>query len=67
MLCHLLSSLLLLPVSTIRPLLHELLSLLPRLDRLNRLLPAAATLEEQELEWPLHGVYLYLMHEVGVL
>lgn len=55
MLCHVIHSLLLLPVHTIRPLLHELLSLLPHMDKLNRMLPAAAVLEEQELEWPLHG------------
>ena len=55
MLSHIIHSLLLLPVSTIRPLLHELLSLLPVMDTLNRSLPAAALLEEQELEWPLHG------------
>jgi len=51
-------SLLLLPVYTIRPLLHELLSLLPHLDKLNRLLPAAAMLEEQEMEWPVHGKWI---------
>ena len=25
------------------------------MDKLNRMLPAAPVLEEQELEWPLHG------------
>ncbi|XP_048472974.1 probable E3 ubiquitin-protein ligase HERC1 [Rhincodon typus] len=55
MLCQIINSLLLLPVSVARPLLSHLLDLLPSLDRLNRLLPAAAHLEEQELQWPLHG------------
>ncbi|XP_069758992.1 probable E3 ubiquitin-protein ligase HERC1 isoform X8 [Narcine bancroftii] len=55
MLCQIINSLLLLPVSVARPLLSHLLDLLPSLDRLNRLLPAAAILEEQELQWPLHG------------
>ena len=50
MLSHLLHALLLLPVFTVRPLLHELLSLLPHLDTLNRMLPASAVLEQQELE-----------------
>ncbi|XP_005987770.1 probable E3 ubiquitin-protein ligase HERC1 isoform X3 [Latimeria chalumnae] len=55
MLCQIINSLLLLPVSVARPLLSYLLDLLPPLDRLNRLLPAAALLEDQELQWPLHG------------
>ncbi|XP_038640315.1 probable E3 ubiquitin-protein ligase HERC1 isoform X8 [Scyliorhinus canicula] len=55
MLCQIINSLLLLPVSVARPLLSQLLDLLPPLDRLNRLLPAATLLEEQELQWPLHG------------
>ncbi|KAG2470375.1 HERC1 ligase, partial [Polypterus senegalus] len=55
MLCQIVSSLLLLPVSVARPLLCFLLDLLPPLDRLNRLLPAATLLEDQELQWPLHG------------
>ncbi|XP_078055944.1 putative E3 ubiquitin-protein ligase HERC1 [Mustelus asterias] len=55
MLCQIINSLLLLPVSVARPVLSHLLDLLPSLDRLNRLLPAAALLEEQELQWPLHG------------
>ncbi|MXQ86267.1 hypothetical protein E5288_WYG006562 [Bos mutus] len=42
-------------VSVARPLLSYLLDLLPPLDCLNRLLPAAALLEDQELQWPLHG------------
>ncbi|CAG5849679.1 unnamed protein product [Menidia menidia] len=55
MLCQIVNALLLLPVSVARPLLSHLLDLLPPLDRLNRLLPAAAPLEDQELQWPLHG------------
>ncbi|KAE8617134.1 hypothetical protein XENTR_v10008991 [Xenopus tropicalis] len=55
MLCQLVNALLLLPASVARPLLSYLLDLLPPLDRLNRLLPAAALLEDQELQWPLHG------------
>ncbi|XP_057693770.1 probable E3 ubiquitin-protein ligase HERC1 isoform X5 [Corythoichthys intestinalis] len=56
MLCQIINSLLLLPVSVARPLLSFLLDLLPPLDRLNRLLPAASPLEDQELQWPLHGM-----------
>ncbi|XP_032830981.2 putative E3 ubiquitin-protein ligase HERC1 isoform X4 [Petromyzon marinus] len=55
MLCQIVNSLLLLAVPVVRPLLSHLLELLPPLDRLNRLLPAAHLLEEQELEWPMHG------------
>ncbi|XP_055971788.1 probable E3 ubiquitin-protein ligase HERC1 [Sorex fumeus] len=55
MLCQIVNSLLLLPVAVARPLLSYLLDLLPPLDCLNRLLPAAALLEDQELQWPLHG------------
>ncbi|XP_047218559.1 probable E3 ubiquitin-protein ligase HERC1 isoform X5 [Girardinichthys multiradiatus] len=55
MLCQIINSLLLLPVTVVRPLLSHLLDLLPPLDRLNRLLPAASPLEDQELQWPLHG------------
>lgn len=55
MLCQIVTSLLLLPVWVARPLLSFLLDLLPPLDRLNKLLPAATPLEEQELQWPLHG------------
>ncbi|XP_033842077.1 probable E3 ubiquitin-protein ligase HERC1 isoform X2 [Periophthalmus magnuspinnatus] len=55
MLCQIINSLLLLPVSVAKPLLSHLLDLLPPLDKLNRLLPAAAPLEDQELQWPLHG------------
>ncbi|KAG8576379.1 hypothetical protein GDO81_009838 [Engystomops pustulosus] len=55
MLCQLINALLLLPVWVARPLLSYLLDLLPPLDCLNRLLPAAVLLEDQELQWPLHG------------
>uniref|UniRef100_A0A8D2LRJ6 HECT-type E3 ubiquitin transferase n=1 Tax=Varanus komodoensis TaxID=61221 RepID=A0A8D2LRJ6_VARKO len=55
MLCQIVNSLLLLPVSVAQPLLSFLLDLLPPLDCLNRLLPAAVLLEDQELQWPLHG------------
>ncbi|XP_025019967.1 probable E3 ubiquitin-protein ligase HERC1 isoform X1 [Python bivittatus] len=55
MLCQIINSLLLLPVSVARSLLSYLLDLLPPLDCLNRLLPAAVLLEDQELQWPLHG------------
>nr|XP_033775643.1 probable E3 ubiquitin-protein ligase HERC1 isoform X2 [Geotrypetes seraphini] len=55
MLCQIANSLLLLPVSVARPLLSYMLDLIPPLDCLNRLLPAAALLEDQELQWPLHG------------
>ncbi|XP_066271875.1 probable E3 ubiquitin-protein ligase HERC1 [Branchiostoma lanceolatum] len=55
MLSQMIHSLLLLPVSIVRPVLAHLLALLPFLDSLNRLLPAAAVLEDQELEWPLHA------------
>ena len=51
MLSYIIHSLLLLPVTLVRPLLHELLSLLPYLDKLNTVLPAAAVLEAEELSW----------------
>lgn len=62
MLCQIINSLLLLPVSVARPLLSHLLDLLPPLDRLNRLLPAASPLEDQELQWPLHGEQQTIQH-----
>lgn len=62
MLCQIVNSLLLLPVSVARPLLSHLLDLLPPLDRLNRLLPAASPLEDQELQWPLHGEQAATQH-----
>lgn len=55
MLSQMVHSLLLLPEHFIRPLLHELLSLLPHLDRFNRMLPAAASAEQQEIGSPEHG------------
>ena len=55
MLVQMIHALLLLSVHRVRPLLNDLLSLLPKLDELNRLLPAASMVEEQELEWPLYG------------
>ena len=48
-------SLLLLPLETIKPLLSSFLALLPSIDRLNKALPSAVVLEEQELEWPIQG------------
>lgn len=62
MLCQIINSLLLLPVAVARPLLSHLLDLLPPLDRLNRLLPAASPLEDQELQWPLHGEQAAIQH-----
>lgn len=57
MLSYIIHSLLLLPVRFVRPLLHELLSLLPYLDMLNTVLPAAAVLEAEELNWSVrHGM-----------
>jgi len=57
MLSYIIHSLLLLPVRFVHPLLQELLSLLPYLDRLNALLPAASLLEAEELNWSLgHGM-----------
>uniref|UniRef100_A0A667Y6L3 HECT-type E3 ubiquitin transferase n=1 Tax=Myripristis murdjan TaxID=586833 RepID=A0A667Y6L3_9TELE len=66
MLCQIINSLLLLPVSVARPLLSYLLDLLPPLDRLNRLLPAASPLEDQELQWPLHGTPDFVEPASGV-
>ena len=50
MLCEVIHALLLLPVGTMRPMLHDLLSLLPQMDRLNRLLPAHTVLEQEEFD-----------------
>uniref|UniRef100_A0A8C4Q7E9 HECT and RLD domain containing E3 ubiquitin protein ligase family member 1 n=1 Tax=Eptatretus burgeri TaxID=7764 RepID=A0A8C4Q7E9_EPTBU len=55
MLCQIVNSLLLLAMPVVRPLLCHLIEMLPSLDCLNRLLPAASHLEKQELEWPLNG------------
>ena len=58
MLSFIIHSLLLLPVKFVRPLLHELLSLLPHLDKLNSVLPAATLLETEELTWSVRdGTY----------
>ncbi|XP_030232116.1 probable E3 ubiquitin-protein ligase HERC1 isoform X5 [Gadus morhua] len=65
MLCQIVNSLLLLSVSVARPLLGYLLDLLSPLDRLNRLLPAASPLEDQELHWPLHGTPDFAEPAVG--
>ncbi|KAM9794366.1 putative E3 ubiquitin-protein ligase HERC1 isoform 3-T6 [Syngnathus typhle] len=50
LLCQVMYSLLLLPLSTVQPLLGHLLDLLEDLDSFNRLLPETGLLEEQELE-----------------
>ena len=55
MLSLLVHSLLLLPLETIKPLLPSVLALVPSIDRLNKALPSAVVLEEQELEWPIQG------------
>ena len=48
-------SLLIMPPDIIKPLLPSFLALLPSIEKLNQVLPAAALLEEQELEWPVKG------------
>lgn len=48
MLSQTIHSLLLLPELSLRALLHELLSLLPQIDKLNKLLPEVRLLEEEE-------------------
>ncbi|XP_061657060.1 probable E3 ubiquitin-protein ligase HERC1 isoform X5 [Syngnathoides biaculeatus] len=50
LLCQIMYSLLLLPLSTVHPLLGHLVDLLEDLDSFNRLLPETSLLEEQELE-----------------
>ena len=58
MLSFIIHSMLLLPVRFVRPLLHELLSLLPYLDKLNTVLPASTLLETEELTWSVRdGTY----------
>ncbi|XP_074474894.1 putative E3 ubiquitin-protein ligase HERC1 isoform X1 [Sebastes fasciatus] len=49
LLCQVMYSLLLLPLSTVQPLLSHLLPLLEQLNGFNRLLPETGLLEEQEL------------------
>lgn len=48
-------SLMLMPFDAVRPLLPVCIELLPIMDRLNRILPSAAVMEEHELEWPVLG------------
>lgn len=50
MLCQVMYSLLLLPLSTIQPLLSHLLALLEHINNFNRMLPDTNLLEEEELE-----------------
>ncbi|XP_069137757.1 probable E3 ubiquitin-protein ligase HERC1 isoform X1 [Argopecten irradians] len=50
MLYHMLHSLLLLPIDRVHPLLHDLMSVLPVLDRLCKMLPVISELETMELE-----------------
>lgn len=50
MLYHILHALVLLPIQRIHPLLHELMSLLSKLDTLCKLLPQIQALEVAELE-----------------
>jgi E3 ubiquitin-protein ligase HERC1 len=52
MLSYVIHSLLTLPVHAVRPLLHELLSLLPHLDRLNCIFIDPSVLEEEEHSMP---------------
>jgi hypothetical protein len=55
MLSYVIHSLLTLPVHAVRPLLHELLSLLPHLDRLNYILVDPTFLEEEEHKHDMTG------------
>ena len=48
MLSQIVHALLLLPEASLRPLLHEFLSLLPQLDTLNKVLPVIQELENDE-------------------
>ncbi|XP_051907348.1 probable E3 ubiquitin-protein ligase HERC1 isoform X3 [Hippocampus zosterae] len=50
LLCQVMYSLLLLPLSTVQPLLGHLLDLLEDLDSFNQLLPETSLLEQQELQ-----------------
>lgn len=62
LLCQVMYSLLLLPLSTVQPLLSHLLALLEHLNDFNRLLPETAFLEEKELglkdQTPSSGQYI---------
>ncbi|XP_048583459.1 probable E3 ubiquitin-protein ligase HERC1 isoform X5 [Nematostella vectensis] len=55
MLSLVLHSLTLMSFEIVQPLLSVCTSLLPLFDQLNRVLPAAAIMEAQELEWPVLG------------
>ena len=48
-------SLLIMPSDIVKPLLPSFQALLPSIEKLNQVLPAAVLLEEQELEWPVKG------------
>ena len=50
MLQHVIHSLLLLPENVVRQLLHQLLTLLPQLDLLTRMIPDIALLEQSEFD-----------------
>ncbi|XP_059169765.1 probable E3 ubiquitin-protein ligase HERC1 isoform X3 [Physella acuta] len=51
MLTHVMNAMLVLPLPLVMPVLHQILTLLPQMDRLCKLLPGAALLEESELEF----------------
>ncbi|XP_067667414.1 probable E3 ubiquitin-protein ligase HERC1 [Haliotis asinina] len=55
MLTHILHSLLVLPMDMMVPVLHEILSLLPCLDKLSKILPGTQKLEDIELEFNRSG------------
>ncbi|XP_035829751.1 probable E3 ubiquitin-protein ligase HERC1 isoform X3 [Aplysia californica] len=55
MLSHMLNAVLVLPLSLVMPVLHQILTLLPLLDRLCKLLPGARALEDSELEFHKSG------------
>ncbi|XP_054612956.1 probable E3 ubiquitin-protein ligase HERC1 isoform X1 [Dunckerocampus dactyliophorus] len=57
LLCQVMYSLLLLPLSTVQPLLDHLLDLLEDLDNFNRFLPETGLLEEQELGMEAQKLY----------
>jgi len=50
MLYHMMHSLLLLPIEKVNPALHELMAILPVLDKLCKILPSIKHLETLELE-----------------
>ncbi|KAH9513369.1 putative E3 ubiquitin-protein ligase herc1 [Bulinus truncatus] len=51
MLTHVLNAVLVLPLPLVMPVLHHILTLLPQLDKLCKLLPSTSYLEESELEF----------------